>query len=294
MTDRRWFPVLPALTKPSPEIAAALEREVEIWRSCLQLVKRRSYTMGRVMHALLLREILTRFGRENLGFVWLVLEPLILTTLIMIGWWIMFGEAKHGVSIAQLAISGYSQLTLWRHIIARLQHCFRANAGLMFHRSVKPFDTIFARLFLESLGTLISFFVSFLVLYLIDLIPPIHDIGLLLTAWILITFFSFSVALIILAFCEFWEPAEKFVQPIMYITLPLTGAFFMVSWMPSEIQSILLLSPMINTQEMFRAGLIGPSTPTYYHPEYVILVTVFLTAFAFMLVRKAEAHIRLE
>jgi capsular polysaccharide transport system permease protein len=250
--------------------------------------------MGRVLHALVLREIMTRFGRENLGFVWLVLEPLILTTLVMIGWTMMYGTAKHGVTIVQLVLTGYSMLTLWRHIVQRFTHCFRHNAGLMFHRNVKPMDTILARLFLESIGTLISFFVSYTVLYILDWIPPIHDVFLLLAAWFLLCFFAFSVALIVSALCELWEPAEKFIQPLMYITIPLTGAFFMLSWIPSDYHDALLLSPMINTVEMFRAALIGPSTQTYYHPDYVILVSLFLTAFAFLLMRKAQAHIRLE
>jgi capsular polysaccharide transport system permease protein len=278
----------------SPATAAALKREAVLWGAQSKLVLARFQTMGRVVHALVLREIMTRFGREHLGFVWLVLEPLILTTLVMIGWTIMFGTSKQGIPVVQFVLTGYSMLSLWRHIVMRFIHCFRHNAGLMFHRNVKPIDTILARLFLESFGTLISFFVSYTLLYLIDWIPAIHDIFLLLAAWFLLTFFAFSAALIISALCELWEPAEKFIQPLMYITIPLTGTFSMLSWIPSDYHYVLLLSPMLNTVEMFRAALIGPSTQTYYHPDYVMLVSLFLTAFAFLLMRKAQAHIRLE
>ena len=248
----------------------------------------------RILEALVLREILTRFGRENLGFIWLVLEPLILTVMVMVGWTIMYGTAKHGATILQLVLTGYSMLTLWRHLVMRFSHCFRHNAGLLFHRNVRPMDTILARFFLETVGTLISFFVAYTFLYAVDWIPPIYDIFTLLAAWFLLAAFGFSAALIVSALAELWEPAEKFIQPLMYITIPLTGAFFMVSWMPSDYHYALLFSPMINTVEMFRAGLIGPSTQTYYHPEYVIMVTIFLTAFALLLMRKAQAHIRIE
>ena len=30
---------------------------------------------GRVLHALLMREVITRFGRDNLGVLWIVAEP---------------------------------------------------------------------------------------------------------------------------------------------------------------------------------------------------------------------------
>ena len=294
MAETRWLPTRPDWSKPTPEARAALAREAVAWKADAAVVWHRLNTMFRILHALVLREIMTRFGRENLGFVWLVLEPLILTSMVMIGWTIIYGTSKHGVTIVQLVLTGYSMLTFWRHLVMRFTHCFRHNAGLLFHRNVRPMDTIFARFFLETLGTLISFLVSYLVLYTLDMIPPIHDIFLLLTAWFLLAGFGFSVALIMSAFAELWEPAEKFIQPLMYITIPLTGAFFMVSWIPSDYHYALLLSPMINTVEMFRAGLIGPSAQTYYHPDYVILVTIFLTAFALLLMRKAQSHIRIE
>jgi capsular polysaccharide transport system permease protein len=294
MAETRWLPTRPEWSKPTPEARAALAREAVAWKADAAVVWHRLNTMFRILHALVLREIMTRFGRENLGFVWLVLEPLILTSMVMIGWTIIYGTSKHGVTIVQLVLTGYSMLTFWRHLVMRFTHCFRHNAGLLFHRNVRPMDTIFARFFLETIGTLISFLVSYLVLNTLDMIPPIHDIFLLLTAWFLLAGFGFSVALIMSAFAELWEPAEKFIQPLMYITIPLTGAFFMVSWIPSDYHYALLLSPMINTVEMFRAGLIGPSAQTYYHPDYVILVTIFLTAFALLLMRKAQSHIRIE
>lgn len=272
----------------------ALLREQAAWRTDARTVIRKLATMARIVQALVLREIMTRFGRENLGFVWLVLEPLILTSFVMVAWSIIYGTTKHGVTIVQIVLTGYSMLSLWRHVVTRFLHCFRQNAGLLFHRNVRPMDTILARFFLETFGTLTSFFASYLVLFLLDMVPPIHDVLLLLSAWFLLAGFSFSVAIIVSALAEIWEPSEKFVQPLMYITIPLTGAFFMVSWMPSDYHYALLLSPMINTVEMFRAGLFGPSIQTYYHPGYVVVVTVFMTAFGLLLMRKAQTQIRIE
>lgn len=36
----------------------------------------------RVIGALLMREIITRYGRNNIGFLWLFVEPLLMTLLI--------------------------------------------------------------------------------------------------------------------------------------------------------------------------------------------------------------------
>ena len=39
-----------------------------------------------VIHALFVRDALARFGHENLGFFWVIVEPLMFTTGIMVLW----------------------------------------------------------------------------------------------------------------------------------------------------------------------------------------------------------------
>ena len=40
----------------------------------------------RVTHALLIRELITRYGRNNVGFLWLFLEPMLFTLAITAVW----------------------------------------------------------------------------------------------------------------------------------------------------------------------------------------------------------------
>ena len=48
---------------------------------------------SRIVRALLLREILTRFGRHNIGFLWLFVEPM-LFTLGGCGVWSLIDAAR--------------------------------------------------------------------------------------------------------------------------------------------------------------------------------------------------------
>ena len=43
-------------------------------------------TQSRVVGALLIREVYTRFGREGLGFAWIVAEPLIFAIPVRLVW----------------------------------------------------------------------------------------------------------------------------------------------------------------------------------------------------------------
>ena len=58
----------------------------------------RSLTIqGRVMHALMMREVITRFGRDNLGVLWVVAEPMIFTLGITALW--TLAGLNHGSSL---------------------------------------------------------------------------------------------------------------------------------------------------------------------------------------------------
>lgn len=248
----------------------------------------------RIIRALLLREMMTRFGRQNLGFFWLMGEPLILSLLVMIGWTIAKGTHDRDVGVIPFVLTGYSVITLWRHLMGRMTHCLRHNAGLLFHRNVHVLDTLLARGLLEIGGCALSFTIAYIPLYLFDLVPPIDDVLVLIIGWMLIGWFCFAVALCMAALSEMYEIAERFVQPLMYITLPLTGTFYLVEWMPPTAQYYLLYSPLVHGNEMFRAGLFGPAIVTHWDPWYLVFWSLVLTALGLAMVRKAQTMVRLE
>ena len=61
----------------------------------------------RVISALMLREILTRYGRHNIGFLWLFIEPMMFSVGITILWTYM-QIAKGSMPVAGFALTGYS------------------------------------------------------------------------------------------------------------------------------------------------------------------------------------------
>ncbi|WP_377295147.1 ABC transporter permease [Rhizobium sp. SG2393] len=248
---------------------------------------------ARTINALLVRELMVRFGHGNIGFMWLVGEPLILTIGVMGMWTLLYGEQKHGVKIMPLVLTGYSTLTLFRHIIGSYVNCFRANAGLLFHRTVRPVDTIIARGLLETIGVLIAFFVAYVPMRLLGYFDPIYDYSLLLSAWFLFCFGISGFGMIVACICQISETAERFVQPMLYLAIPATGSFFMVAWLPETAQKIVLLSPLVHCNEMFRAGYFGPSVATSWNGWYVVTWALVNNAIAWTLVKRTQRHIEI-
>ena len=77
----------------------------------------------RVVWALVMREILTRYGRHNIGFLWLFAEPMLFTLGVTALW--TATRAVHGsdIPIVAFAITGYSSVLLWRNMPSR---CIKA------------------------------------------------------------------------------------------------------------------------------------------------------------------------
>jgi capsular polysaccharide transport system permease protein len=248
----------------------------------------------RILGALMLREASARYGHENIGFFWLMVEPLFLALGVMTMWSVTGQSHGHGVELVPFVLSGYTVLTLWRHLVAQSIHALRRSADLMFHRNVRAFDILFARVMLEMVGILTAFFIAYLPLVLLGAMDPMRDPLVLLGAWILLTWFAFSFGLIITSLTELSEVAEHFIQPIMYITLPITGAFTMQYWLPSKARYVLSWSPLVNIQEMFRGGLFPVDIQTEWDASYLLLWCVVLTGIGLPLVRVAQRHVRMD
>lgn len=248
----------------------------------------------RVLNALILRELMTRFGRHSLGFFWVVGEPLILSLCVMVAWTASKHKLEGDVGIIPFVLSGYVMLTMWRHTIGRSQHCFRQYSGLMFHRNISYVDAVIAKSLLEIGGTGIAFWVAYVPFYLIGVIDPIYDPALVTGGWLLLGWLSFSIGLVIAALTELTDVAEKFVQPFMYVTLPLTGMFSMVSWLPDRMGRVLVYSPVANCFEMMRGGLFGHKVDPYYDAVYTAKCCLVLMAAGLLLVQKARYYVNSE
>jgi capsular polysaccharide transport system permease protein len=249
---------------------------------------------GRILHALMLREILTRFGRHNLGFFWLIGEPLILTLGVMAVWSVTRGHLEGDVGIVPFVLTGYTLVTLFRHIIGRSVHCMRHNAGLMFHRNVTYIDTLIVRALLEIGGTGLSFLIAYVPLYLFGFAPDISDPLVLVGGWLFMGWVSFGIGLILAGLSEMSEIVERFVQPLMYLSLPLTGLFYMVSWLPENARRVVSYSPLVNATEMTREGLMGSAVEAYWNFSYLLNSCFLLTGVGLVIVRRARRYARME
>lgn len=256
---------------------------------------RRSFQIQlRVIGALLMREIITRYGRHNIGFLWLFLEPMMFTLGVMALW--SAAKMDHGSSIpiVAFAITGYSSVLLWRNSAGRCSKAIEPNLSLMYHRNVKVLDIFISRIVLEIVGASASIIVLTLFFSSIEWMEFPNDVMLVMQAWILLAWFSIGLGLIVGAVSERSEVFERIWHVATYLLFPLSGAGFMVDWLPKVAQNVLLWIPMVHGTEMIRHGFFGEIIPTYEDPIYFIIVNLILTLIGLAMVRETGRRVEPE
>lgn len=248
----------------------------------------------RVIHALMIRELTTRFGRENIGFLWVMVEPLMFAGFVAILWRFLHGPQEHGISVVAFVVSGYIPLTLFRHGVSRSVSVFQANGSLLYHRQVKILDFIFVRLLIELLGSMMAYMFIATVLVGFDEFPVPANVGLFLAGWFTYALITFSICLVIAPLSEISEVWEKFIPVTTYIMIPVSGAFTMASWMTPSIREYLLYSPFVHGMEMMRKGLWGSTVTAYYDPVFPIAFSLVLLALGLALCRRVRQTLTVE
>ena len=248
----------------------------------------------RVVWALLLREILTRYGRHNIGFLWLFVEPMLFTVGVTALW--TATKAVHGsnLPIVAFAVTGYSSVLLWRNMPARCILAMEPNYGLLYHRNVRPIDIYLARLLLEAGGAGIAFVVLTLTFHFLGWLAMPEDVLEVVAAWLMLAWMGMGLAFFIGALSEFSEMVEKLWHPFQYLLFPLSGAAFLVDALPVQAQHYVLLLPMVHGVEMLREGFFGSQMVAHYSLGYMAVFNAVLTLLGLAQVRKVSMTLELE
>jgi capsular polysaccharide transport system permease protein len=245
----------------------------------------------RVIWALMMREVITRFGRENLGVLWLIGEPMIFTLGVTALW--AAAGLNHGSSlpITAFAVTGYSSVLMWRNTVTRCTSGIQQNRNLLYHRHVHVMDVFWTRILVEMGGATASFIVLLTFFIGIEWIELPDDPGKVVVGWLMLAWFGAAISLTMGAASAHSELVERLWHPVSYLLFPLSGAAFMVDWLPSAGREVVLLLPMVHGVEILREGYFGSVVRTHYDLGYMAMCNLVLSALGLLLVRDAGRRV---
>ncbi len=247
---------------------------VELWKS-LKI-------QTRVIYALMMREIITRYGRKGLGFLWLFLEPALFTGAIAFLWqYVRFRlAARAELSVAAFVLTGWISGKLWMLTVGKTMAAVEANKALFYHRNIKPIDLMLSRIILELAGVTGAFIVVSAFFIFLGIITPPVNYSCLVLGWYLMAWFAFDLAIFVASLDLMTDVVRK-IWPIFSITLFISsGTFYLVQWLPDAVKPYALLLPTVHNIEMIRYGYWGPIFTPYFNISYSVLFNLFFMLIA--------------
>jgi len=243
-----------------------------------------------VIKGLVLREVITRWGRRNIGFLWLFAEPLIAIGAIVIIWALRFGQdtlryTQFNISLVGFILIGYSSMMLWRNSVTLLSNAIRSNTSLLHHRNLRPLDFYISRFITEVVGVSGAFFLILSIFIFIGIVPPPYSISIMIAAWLFFIWFSLGLGLTFGPLLAQFEILTVVWRGISVGLFLISGVLFYVDWLPTEYRKVALLIPMIHGSEMMKHGYFGSLIKTYEDPSYLSIWCLTLTFSGFMIAR---------
>jgi len=221
------------------------------------LPRRRSplQVQASVIGALILRELHTRFGRENIGYLWIFAEPMLLAVAVA-----ALHSREHmpiagGVKSVPFAIAGYTLFIMFRSMVSRAETLLEANRPLLNHRRVTIFDMLLARALLEAASTTLVLSLLLAGAWVLNLFDAPADLLLMAGAVTLLAWFSFALSMIVTAMAHESPVAGRLIHPLLYLSMPLSGAFFTMLWIPEGLRDMVAWIPTVPMFEMMRLGM---------------------------------------
>lgn len=238
-----------------------------------------------VIGALIMREIITRYGRNNIGFLWLFVEPLLVTLFIAAAWGIR-GKSVSGINVYAFMLTGYPLMMMWRQAANRCIGAISANQGLLYHRNIRVFDVYFSRVLLEVLGASMALVVLLVVFYALGLIPAPANLLYMSMAWLLMAWFGLGLGITIGVLSHISEAFKRVWQAFSMVLMFASGAFYLVDSLPKKAQDIALYIPMVHGTEMLRRGFFGDRIRTHEDVGYLVISNIVLLFIGMVLIQR--------
>jgi capsular polysaccharide transport system permease protein len=245
-----------------------------------------------VIGALTLRELHTRFGRENIGYLWLIGEPMMLASVISsLHTSSLLGSEASGMSPYAFTLLGYCLFIIFRGMFNRADHMFDNSAALMYHRMVHPLDIVIARAIVEVIGCISSLIILMtigIMLGLADL--PARPLYLFFAAF-LISWLSFGLSMVVAAYSYDSHFLSRFIHPISYFMMPLSGAFVTMNFLPDWARELMAWNPMMAIFEIARYGQFESASDKYLYWSFAASTCAITTYWGLVAVRRVRRRI---
>lgn len=250
-------------------------------------VRPRTFTESylRVLHALILRDMRTRFGGTHWGYAIVVLWPVCHIFMLVLIYTFRNVPAPIGESRALFFASGAVPVIAFQYISREVMKAVMQNKPLTYYPQVKLIDVIFSRLLVEIVTGFLGVLTVSAILAASGINPIPADPYTAACGYIAAILLGLGIGTVnvcIAAVFPAWQIGYILFNILMYLV---SGVMFLPHYLPEQIYSFLKWVPTVQIVEWVRLG---------YYPDMGVTIdktyTILFAMAAFVIGMLLEKH----
>lgn len=235
-----------------------------------------------VIFALVLREFLTRFGSRRMGAFWILFEPIIHITVMMLIFTYIRQRTVPGMDFPVFLLTGMVPFFLMRNIALNLMESINANRALFAYPNITILDTYVARVLVEfmvaaTVYAILLFALGFWFGYNVSIEYPLEWIAALLIGIL----FSFGLGIFFSVITQVMPNAKTFIRMMFLPLYLISGVIFPIWMLPKQLLPWLLWNPYLHIIDNIRSSVfvMYPETSgiSYSYPISVMILFLFFS-----------------
>jgi len=233
---------------------------------------------SRVVRALILREMQTSYGRANIGYLWALIEPLILLGLFLLAFTYRDKGDHGGMNLVSFLATGIITFIALRSTAKDVSRAPEANKGLLLYPQVTPLDTMIARGILQSATHISVFAIIILAAWSFNQASLPHDMLGTLVALLALALLGFSIGMMQNALLNISSLFKHIMSPMWRFLFFTSCVFYSMKDLPEMLQNIMYYNPIAHAIELLRkAFFIGFESPV--HDYHYIMTWIIICLF---------------
>ncbi len=245
----------------------------------------------RAIGALVIREMITRYGRSWGGYIWAIVEPVGIILVLSIAFSQIVKTPAIGTSFVLFYATGYIPFHFFLEVSSNVGNSIQVNRQLLYLPSVTAIDAAIARFVLSILTLLVVSLIVFTgILYFTSeqVRISLDHIFLAFTGGAIAGLGIGMVNVVVFEYVPIWRQLWGIISRPLFI---ISGVFFTYDSMPEHLREILWWNPLIHVVGESRKGFYPTYDGAYIALWYPIGLGLALTLIGAVLIIRNRSRL---
>jgi capsular polysaccharide transport system permease protein len=236
------------------------------------------------VHALMMREIKTRFGANRLGYFWALAEPIAAVAIMGIIFSLAGRNSVANIPVVLFLFTAKLPFNLFSKLMMQLSSAVNANKALLAYRQVSAIDPVITRIIIELATYLIVYCIIFIFLAWLGFEVLPDDLLKVMAASALIALLATGLGLLLCCANCYWKDVNKLVGMLSMPLMIISGVMFSATMIPPAYWYLFDWNPIFHATELSRDAFFNSYvTPVgswaYLGMSALVIFSLGLTSF---------------